>query len=141
VEQLRKRIYITKREQTFLTITLDYVSSKYKDKSFNFVELELELNEICYTESDSLTRVAMEKITSDIKSDLMAKFPSIKQDQTPKYNKSANALGIDIKKIKQSNKNFVRITLIIGCCCILLIVVIVILRKRNRKKPKSLIRF
>ena len=54
-------------------------------------ELELELNEINYTLGDSTIRAKMEAINEAIKGDLLANFPSIKQDQTPKYNKGFEA--------------------------------------------------
>ncbi len=141
VEQLRKRLYITKRDQPFLTITLDYVTSKYKDKECKFVELELELNEICYTESDSAVKAKMEGITNDIKTGLIEKFPSIKQDQTPKYNKSANYMGLDINKIKESRVKWVKTTIIIVSICILAIVAFLVLTRKRRKKSRHSIKF
>jgi hypothetical protein len=141
VEQLRKRLYITRRDQPFLTITLDYVTSKYEDKECKFVELELELNEICYTESDSVVKAKMENITNEIKTDVIEKFPSVKQDQTPKYNKSANYIGLDINQIKESRVKWVKITIIIVSVCILIIVTFLILTRKRRKKSRHSIKF
>jgi hypothetical protein len=91
----RQRVYLYRGLDPFATITLDHVTAHYQGDSAHFTEIEMELNEINYTESDTAERAKMEKINDDIKVDLLNEFPSIVQDQTPKYNKSANLLGID----------------------------------------------
>jgi hypothetical protein len=92
---LRQRVYLFRGLDPFATITLDHVTAHYEGDSAHFTEIEMELNEINYTESDTAERAKMEKINDDIKADLLHEFPSIVQDQTPKYNKSANLLGMD----------------------------------------------
>ncbi len=54
------------------------------------VELEPELNEIPYTAADSAGRAFMENINQRIVEDILQKFPEIKRDLTPKYNKAFN---------------------------------------------------
>ena len=94
LEQKRKRIYLYQDTLPFSTITLDYVTCSYKDKKADFIELELELNEIAYTESDPQKKAFMEKINEIVKSDITSKFPEIIQDQTPKYNKAFTYLEL-----------------------------------------------
>lgn len=94
VDQLRKRVYISLGADAFATLTLDFCTANYAGKAKSFVEMEMELNEINYTEADSTTRAKMEEINASFKNDLIATFPSIVQDQTPKYNKGFMALGL-----------------------------------------------
>lgn len=98
ITQIRKRIYIYRGYAPFSTLTLDNVKAEYNRKSATFSELELELNELRYTDSDSSARREMEKVNEIVKSDILSRFPSIHQDQTPKYNKAAQKLGIDTEK-------------------------------------------
>lgn len=94
IKQLRQRVYVSLNGQPFATMTLDGVTASFGGKSAHYTELELELNEINYTLGDSTARAKMEEINESIKGDLLATFPSIKQDQTPKYNKGFDALGL-----------------------------------------------
>ncbi len=94
IEQLRKRIYISYGHEPFATLTLDSVTAVFNGETAQFTELELELNEINYTQADPISRHKMETVNDMIKGDLLAAFPSIEQDQTPKYNKAFEALGL-----------------------------------------------
>ena len=125
IEQHRKRIYLLRDTIPFSTITFDMVSAFYEQKTTKFIELELELNEIGYTESDSLSRQKMEQINEIIKSDILNRFPSIKQDQTPKYNKAANALGVSYKPLTNSFTYY----WILGCLFFGIIVFLIIKKK------------
>lgn len=86
--QERKRVYISIADTPFATITLDHVSSQKWWSKVDFFEIEMELNEIAYTDSDRETRQQMEAINDELMNDLLKNFPAIKQDQTPKYNKT-----------------------------------------------------
>lgn len=86
--QNRRRVYISKDSIDFATITLDDVTAELNHKTAHFTEIEIELNEIAYTRSDSTQRIVMEQINQKMKNDLMARFSCITQDQTPKYNKA-----------------------------------------------------
>jgi hypothetical protein len=88
IEQNRRRVYVSDQDGAFATVTLDMVSSDAWWQSLKFTEIELELNEIRYTEADEKTRLWMRSMQDVIQSDLIAKFPGIVQDQTPKYNKA-----------------------------------------------------
>ncbi len=86
MKQLRRRIYMQQNGEPILTITLDKASSYYFPYS-TFYEMELELNEIRYTQSTEVERQRMEALNTGIKRQLLTRFPSLVQDQTPKYNK------------------------------------------------------
>ena len=74
-----------------MTFTLDEVSSFHFPYA-TFVELELELNEIRYTDADFEEQQAMEKLNAETKDAIFAQFNNLVQDQTPKYNKMQAAL-------------------------------------------------
>ncbi len=85
--QVRQRVYISDQQQeSIATITLDEV----KNSAFpfqKFVELELELNEIRYTNATIEEKQLMDKLNADIKEALFSNFPSLALDQRSKYNK------------------------------------------------------
>ncbi len=86
LSQIRARIYIADSLASLATITLDEV----KNLTFpfqKFTELELELNEIRYTHSSVDEKMRMEGFNEQLKNVLLERFPSLYQDQTPKYNK------------------------------------------------------
>lgn len=86
LEQLRRRVYISENNSALMTITLDRVSSAYFPYPA-FTEMELELNEIRYTEGDFEERKRLENFNAAVKEKIMSAFPGLRQDQTPKYNK------------------------------------------------------
>ncbi|MCB0706345.1 MAG: hypothetical protein KDC34_13595 [Saprospiraceae bacterium] len=90
--QNRRRAYVSKEGVPFLTATLDRVSYYYFPYP-EFTELELELNEIMYTDADFDQRSAMEAINKQIRDRLFEQFPGLVQDQTPKYNKMRNLIS------------------------------------------------
>lgn len=95
-EQRRRSLYITRSGGQFISIRLDECSSEKLWVKWSHVELEPELNETPYTAADSAGRAYMENTNQAIIDDIMAKFPAVKQDLTPKYNK---AFGYFEKKI------------------------------------------
>ena len=91
LKQVRRRIYISDPEGALMTFTLDEVSAFHFPYT-QFVELELELNEVRYTDADFEGQSELEKINAKAKDAIFAQFQNIKQDQTPKYNKMHAAL-------------------------------------------------
>lgn len=87
LKQTRKRIYLSDAaNESYATLTLDKVShANFPFQSY--AELELELNEIRYTQSDAQGREKMENLNAEIKQALFSKFPSLKVDQRSKYRK------------------------------------------------------
>jgi hypothetical protein len=86
MEQLRQRIYFQQDGEALITITLDNAAYYYFPYP-TFKEMEMELNEIRYTNSDATERLRMETLNKRLKGELMKTFPQLVQDQTPKYNK------------------------------------------------------
>ncbi|MFN0058858.1 MAG: hypothetical protein ACKVX7_10420 [Planctomycetota bacterium] len=87
LEQVRRRVYLADQDGAFATLTLDQPRSTDFGRDVGFTEIELELNEIRYTEADAAGRARMHAVNDRIKRDLEARFPGIVPDQTPKYNK------------------------------------------------------
>ncbi len=95
MKQQRSRVYISEKGEALITLTLDRAASAYFPYP-TFTELEMELNEIRYTEGDSSERRRMEQINEAFKQELLAAFPGLQQDQTPKYNKMQEIVGASI---------------------------------------------
>jgi len=92
LEQTRKRVYVNDDRGALMTFTLDEVSSFYFPYT-SFVELELELNEIRYTDAEVMEQKSLEEMNAKAKQALFDRFDNLVQDQTPKYNKMYNALA------------------------------------------------
>lgn len=92
LKQRRRRVYLSVDGSPFVTITLDDVTSSKWLRQVAFVEIELELNEIAYTDAAPAERERMSAVLDEIRLDILGKFPGIKQDQTPKYNKAFHRL-------------------------------------------------
>jgi hypothetical protein len=90
LEQNRRSLYITKGKEPFISIRLDEDSSKFLWAKWEHIEIEPELNEIPYTEGTPEERQYMVDTNHKIIEDIMAQFPEIKRDLTPKYNKAFN---------------------------------------------------
>lgn len=83
--QTRKRAYIKDlNNESVATITLDKVSN-FSFPFQSFVELELELNEILYTEADENERAKLRGLNESIKEKLFENFPNLQVDQRSKY--------------------------------------------------------
>jgi hypothetical protein len=95
IEQWRRRIYVERGGTPFATLTVDSVHAHFGRHATGFVELELELNEKRYTGSDSAQRLDMERLNALVKDTIMRAFPALHQDQTPKYRKAYDRLGLN----------------------------------------------
>ena len=96
VRDLRTRVYISRDDRPFLSISFDQARSRLLWAQTSFVEIEPELNEIAFTDADPETRHYMESILAAIVSDIRAHYPQIQSDLTPKYNKSFTGLEAQI---------------------------------------------
>jgi len=92
LKQIRKRVYVSDEQGALMTFTLDRVSSFYFPYT-SFVELELELNEIRYTDADVIQQKSLEEMNTKAKQALFDRFDRLVQDQTPKYNKMHAAIS------------------------------------------------
>ena len=92
----RRSLYITRNGGQFISSRLDQCSSDLAWAHWRHVELEPELNEIPYTEGDEAQRAYMESVNAMIIEDLRKRFPEIRRDLTPKYNKAFNYFETEI---------------------------------------------
>ncbi len=99
IDQIRSRIYINKRDISYATITFDEVTGIFQSQEIKYFEMELELNEILYTKASPGERKKMDDFNHKLKVILFKKFPTLVQDQTPKYNKA-------IKIFEQNKTSF-----------------------------------
>ena len=85
--QTRNRIYISDSNgESIATITLDEVTlSRFPFTAY--AEMELELNEVRYTQADTQEREKMTALNEILKSKLIDNFPNLKVDQRSKYRK------------------------------------------------------
>lgn len=86
LNQNRRRVYVNDRRGAFATLTLDKCSTTSWGTNLGWTDMELELNEIRYTEADPIERQYMEEINMAMLDAILSEFPYIVQDQTPKYN-------------------------------------------------------
>lgn len=93
VHDLRRRIYFSHKTfsqhgTAFLSVSFDNASASIWWATTKFVEIEPELSEIEFTMADNQTRRYMEEINQKIIDDLKQRFPFLKTNLMPKYNKS-----------------------------------------------------
>ncbi len=88
ITQSRRRVYLSDASGPLLTTTLDVCTSTEFATAIRWTEVEIELNEIRYTEAGPAQRAWMERVQADVQADLCARFPDVRQDQTPKYEKA-----------------------------------------------------
>lgn len=120
VRQDRKRIYVSEKGIPFLTMTFDEVCSFYFPYPC-YTELELELNEIRFTDGDAEERDRMERINQTVKDKILNQFSALKQDQTPKYNKMVLLLENNFLEKIYDNLMY----LILGCIMLFAIVLFI----------------
>jgi len=85
LKQHRRRVYLSDKQGPYATLTLDLVTSTSWLSNVKWLEIELELNEIRYTESPMDIRQKMTQTTQKIEAELLNRFPDLIMDQTPKY--------------------------------------------------------
>lgn len=125
VKQIRRRIYISDALGPLMTLTLDEVSSFYFPYD-SFVELELELNEIRFTQAEQEEKFRLETLNANSKALIFDNFKDLQQDQTPKYNKMHNRLAKNKLAIVYNNLMYV----VLGAICLFAI----FLTMNNKRK-------
>jgi hypothetical protein len=88
--QQRRRLYLRDRGNELAIISLDAVTTE--DGQTSFYELELALDEPTYTGADVRQRQRLSQVTELLQLDLAARFPQLRQDPHPKYNKMYDLL-------------------------------------------------
>lgn len=87
LKQTRSRVYIKDESgESVATITLDQVNNRSWPFQ-EYAELELELNEVRYTQANEKEKAQMTALNEKIKTQLLKAFPSLKVDQRSKYRK------------------------------------------------------
>jgi hypothetical protein len=96
VRDIRRRIYWKLDGKPFMSISHDSASSDLWWGKSELCEIEPELNEIGFTEADAQTRAYMETVLDKVVAEILARFPEIRRDLTPKYNKFVDRLEADV---------------------------------------------
>jgi len=100
LEQRRRSIYITRDGSPLMSVRFDEVTSKLLWSSYFHCEIEIEINEIPYTEGSDADRLDMENIQEQIKKDVLQHYPDITLDLTPKYSKAFNYFESEIPYLR-----------------------------------------
>ena len=100
IKDRRTRFYLRRNDRPFMSISHDQASSSLLWAKYEFVEVEPELNEIAFTEADAETRAYMRKIGAQVTGVIAARFPEIKSDLTPKYNRVFTAFESQIPQFR-----------------------------------------
>ncbi len=111
--QIRRRVYISDGPMSSLaTLTLDRVSS-LKFPFHSFIEMEIELNEIRFTNAEKDERDRLQEFNDEIQSRLMNRFPELRVDQTPKYNKMLNLQNSSVLSRLYANISWLLLGLVV----------------------------
>lgn len=92
LRQNRNRVYFSDKWGSVATITLDKVSQR-NFPFHGFTELEIEINELRYTNASTDEILYLEQINENLKSIIHKTFPDLLIDQTPKYNKLTSQIN------------------------------------------------
>lgn len=96
IEQRRRRVYLNRDGATFISFSMDDVKSSLWWARVEFSQMELELNELAYTEADKAAKESMQEIRSGMIDDLRGKFSYLEHDKSSKYNKTFDLLSVKI---------------------------------------------
>lgn len=96
IKQRRQRVYINRDNATFVSFSMDDSQSRRWWAKAEFSQLELELNELAYTEADEVERERMKEIRKSMVKDLREHFDYLKSDKTIKYQKAFDLLAVKI---------------------------------------------
>ena len=91
--QVRDRVLLFVDGDPRVTLTLDSVYSKKWWIDHQFVELELELNEVYYTAADDDERARWERLAQAIEDEITSEFEEIVPNQRPKYSQMFERLA------------------------------------------------
>ncbi len=120
LKQRRSRIYITDSIASLATITLDKVTN-LKFPFQRYTEMELELNEVRYTNTSEEGKKKMERFNEKLRNGLLESFPSLYQDQTPKYNKMKQMIDVSWLSKVYKYRMWIILSLIVGVASYLLL--------------------
>lgn len=103
LEQIRSRIYLSDiHGESVATITLDQVTNYYFPYQ-NYAEMELEINEVRYTQAENIEKQMLVDINEYLKKSIQGKFINLEIDQRPKYNKMKELIdGSFLSKVRHN---------------------------------------
>jgi hypothetical protein len=130
--QNRQRLYLRDRGNDLAVISLDAVTTE--DGQTGFYELELALDEPAYTRANATQRQRLHHMIGLLQLDLARRFPVLRQDQTPKYNKLYNLLHQGRIRPRFYNLAWLGIGLLVGGVCLYLFLT----RNRPAPQPKEM---
>lgn len=93
IQQRRRRVYLNRDGATFISFSMDDAKSSLWWAHVEFSQMELELNELVYTEADKTAKESMQEIRSGMIDDLRGKFSYLEHDKNSKYNKTFDLLA------------------------------------------------
>lgn len=96
VQQRRQRVYVNRDWATFISFSMDDAESRRWWASIKFSQMELELNELVYTEADAAEKERMQEIRKGMVKDLREHSDYLKSDKTIKYQKAFDLLAAKI---------------------------------------------
>lgn len=137
--QARDRVYVSRDGIAFATITLDHVVARHGPYTAVFVEMELELNEIAYTDAGPEARQEMTVVNTRMKDDLMRRFPGLVQDQTPKYNKAVDRLRLTVPMFDVFLPLGFRPEVALGLTIVLCLPIVLLFRWSARRSKRRLV--
>lgn len=100
--QVRSRIYLSDTQgESVATLTLDEVTN-YLFPYQNYAEMELEINEVRYTNAEESEKKMLVDINEYLKNNIQGEFVNLAIDQRPKYNKMKSLIDESIlSKVRQ----------------------------------------
>jgi hypothetical protein len=120
LRQRRSRVYIADSIASLATITLDEVTN-LKFPFQRYTEMELELNEVRYTRTSEEGKKKMERFNEKLRNGLLESFPSLYQDQTPKYNKMKQMIDASWLSKVYKYRMWITFSLLVGFASYLLL--------------------
>jgi len=100
LRQTRNRVYVKQGGGLMFTFTMDHIQTERWWTKPEFYELELEINEIRYSQADAAEKTTLNGYMNEIAQDLFTKFPALQQEQIPKYEKTFHALEANIPPMR-----------------------------------------
>src|SRR3989344_3294548 len=100
IEQRRRRVYLNRDGDTFISFSMDDASSQLWGADSSFSQMEVELNELAYTAADARLKERMQKIREEMIADLREHFQYLQDDTTIKYTKMFDLLDVRLPWMK-----------------------------------------
>jgi hypothetical protein len=139
IEDTRRRLYISSRGKPFMSISHDTVQSSLLWANLRIIEIEPELNEIAFTEANDDKRRHMRDIGNRISEALIARFPQIHRDLTPKYNKAVLAFEQQVPMLRTLLRADIRRTQDVAAIGAVVLAALIVAStqfvKRMRRRP------